>query len=69
MQSRLMSLVETLSNITVGYGIAVLAQVVVFPLFGMHVSLGSNLGIAGIFTCISLIRGYALRRIFNTVGR
>lgn len=66
MQSRLMSLAEALANIAVGYGIAVLTQIAVFPLFGLHASFGDNLVIGGIFTCISLIRGYALRRLFNS---
>ena len=66
MQTRVMSLVEALANIAVGYGIAVLTQIVVFPLFGLHASLGDNLVIGGIFTCISLIRGYVLRRLFNS---
>lgn len=66
MQSRRMSLLESLSNIVVGYGVAVVAQIVMFPLFGLHASLGENLIIGGIFTCISLIRSYALRRLFNS---
>lgn len=36
MQSRWMSLLESLTNIVVGYGIAVLTQIAVFPLFGLH---------------------------------
>lgn len=65
MQSRWMSLVESASNIVVGYCLAVLTQVLVFPLFGLSVSLGENLGIGAVFTVISLIRSFALRRIFN----
>jgi hypothetical protein len=37
----------------------------VFPLFGLTISLGENFGIAGIFTMISLFRSYAVRRLFN----
>jgi hypothetical protein len=33
-QTRLMSLVEALANVFVGYGLAVAAQLPVFPLFG-----------------------------------
>ena len=36
MQSRFMSLVESVSNIVVGYGLAVLTQLLVFPMFGLH---------------------------------
>ncbi len=66
-QSRTMSLVEAIANVAVGYGIAVLAQVVVFPLFGLHASLADNLLIGCVFTGISLVRGYLLRRLFETL--
>jgi hypothetical protein len=65
MQSRWMSFVEAVTNIVVGYGLAVLTQIIVLPLFGLHASLGENLLIGGVFTAISLGRSFALRRIFN----
>lgn len=65
MQSRLMSLVESWANVIVGYGIALLAQIVVFPWFGLTVSIGQNIQIGLIFTVVSLARSYALRRVFN----
>ena len=43
MQSRWMSLIEAVTNIVVGYGLAVLTQIIVFPLFGLHASLSENL--------------------------
>jgi uncharacterized protein (DUF2062 family) len=64
-QSRRMSLVESLANVAVGYGIAVGTQVVVFPLFGIHATLSDNLTIGAIFTLVSIIRSYALRRAFE----
>ena len=66
MQSRWMSFVEAVTNIVVGYGLAVLTQIMVFPLFGLHVSLSDNLLLGSVFTIVSLARGFALRRIFNT---
>jgi hypothetical protein len=68
MQSRFMSFVEAVTNIVVGYGLAVLTQIVVFPLFGLDTSLSENLLIGGAFTVISLIRSYAVRRLFIAVG-
>ena len=65
MQSRWMSLVESVTNIVVGYCLAVLTQVLVFPLFGLSVSLSENLGIGAVFTVVSLVRSFVLRRIFN----
>ena len=68
MQSRWMSLVESVTNIAVGYGIAVLTQIVVFPVVGFDPSLSDNLLIGAAFTAVSLIRSYALRRLFNMIG-
>lgn len=67
MQSRLMSAVEATANVAVGYGIAVMTQVMVFPLFGLNASLIENLILGSIFTIVSLIRSYTLRRMFNAL--
>ena len=67
MQSRLMSAVEAIANVAVGYGIAVITQMMVFPLFGLNASLIENLILGSIFTIVSLIRSYALRRMFNAL--
>ena len=64
-QTRLHSLVEAVANVVIGYGVALSTQVVVFPLFGMRVSLSDNIAIGAIFTVVSLVRTYLLRRLFN----
>ena len=66
-QSRRMSLVEAITNVVVGYGIAVLAQIMVFPLFGLHVALADNMTMGALFTVLSLVRSYSLRRVFETI--
>jgi hypothetical protein len=60
-----MSAVESVANIAIGYGVAVGTQLLVFPVFGLSVDLASNLAIGGIFTVVSLVRSYFLRRLFN----
>jgi len=60
-----MSLVEAIANVAVGYAIAVLTQILVFPIFGLQVSLSNNLTIGAAFTAISLTRSYVLRRLFE----
>lgn len=65
MQSRKMSMVETACNVTIGYIVAVLSQLAIFPFFGIYVSIEDNLLIGVYFTVISIIRGYVLRRVFN----
>lgn len=64
-QSRRMSLIEAVTNVAVGYALAVTTQIVVFPWFGLHPSLGENLALGGVFVGISLLRSYALRRLFE----
>ena len=66
-QSRLMSLVESLANVLVGYGVAVATQMAVFPLFGLAVTVTENLLIGLIFTAVSIVRSYALRRSFEAL--
>ena len=66
-QSRRMSLVEAITNVVVGYGIAVLAQVVMFPLFGLHATLAENMTMGAIFTVVSIARSYSLRRVFEAI--
>jgi hypothetical protein len=61
MQSRRLSLIEAITNVVVGYALAVATQMVVFPWFDLNPSLGENLALGLVFTAISLIRGYALR--------
>lgn len=60
-----MSLVESLANVAVGYGLAVGTQMLVFPLFGLHTTLEQNLTIGAIFTVVSIGRSYCLRRLFE----
>ena len=64
-QSRWLSLIEAITNVAVGYVLAVVTQILVFPWFGIHPSLGENLAIGSVFTGISLLRSYALRRLFE----
>lgn len=64
-QSRLLSAIESVANVAVGYGVALASQIVVFPWFDIHVPLSTNLWIGAWFTVISLVRSYVLRRWFN----
>lgn len=68
-QSRLGSFIESLANVVLGYGVAVGAQILIFPLFGVVIPLSSNLAIGIIFTLVSLVRSYLLRRLFNLLHR
>jgi len=62
-----MSLVESVANVAVGYGIAVLTQILIFPVFGLHTTLAQNLQMGGIFTGVSILRSFLLRRVFEAI--
>lgn len=64
-QPRWQSVLESVANVAAGFGIALGAQLAVFPLFGIHIPLSDNLAIGVIFTGVSLVRSYVLRRVFN----
>ena len=69
MQSRRHSALEAIAGTALGYLVALASQLIVFPMFGIHVPLRSNLGIGAIFTVVSLVRGYAVRRWWNRKQR
>ena len=68
-QTKLMSAVESVANVTVGYGLAVVTQLIVFPWFGYPSVLRDSLAIGLIFTVVSLVRSFVLRRAFEGLRR
>ncbi|EDP62046.1 hypothetical protein BAL199_09630 [alpha proteobacterium BAL199] len=66
-QSRVMSMIEAAMNVVVGYLLAIATQIVVFPWFGIETGLAEHMTIGLAFVGVSLLRGYALRRLFEMV--
>lgn len=64
-QTRLGLLIESLSNVAIGFVVAFISQVVIFPFYDIHISASENLAIGAWFTMISIVRGYCVRRYFN----
>ncbi|WP_314435901.1 DUF7220 family protein [Massilia timonae] len=64
-QTRLGSLIEAIINVLIGFGINFTANMLIFPLFGFHITPGANLALGLIYTVISVVRSYAVRRWFN----
>lgn len=64
-QSRAMSFVEAVVNVILGFGLAVGVQLVVFPPLGIDVSFQDNVFIGAVFTIVSILRSYILRRLFE----
>lgn len=67
MQTRKMSLVESIVNILIGYLINIGVQILVFKYFNLSVPYKENLYIGFIFTVVSLVRSFTLRRLFNKI--
>ena len=66
-QSRRMSLIEAITKVVVGFLVALLTQIIVFPLFDLEVSTGEHLAPGGLFTLASIARSYILRRVFEAI--
>ena len=64
-QSRVGSLVEVSINIFIGYWINFIANLLILPLFGFHITLTDNLLMGLIYTLISVARSYVVRRWFE----
>lgn len=67
-QSRKASAAETLVGVLVGLAVSMVANAIVFPLYDFHPSLLDNAAITLVYTGISLVRGYCLRRAFNRLA-
>ncbi len=66
-QTRMASLIEAATNTVVGYVLAVVTQILVFPIYGIEAEFSAHLGIGVAFVFVSLARSYALRRLFEWV--
>jgi len=65
MQTKIQSLIESISNVLIGYLVSVGSQIIIFPMFNIHIPLSDNFMIGLWFTVVSLIRSYVIRRFFN----
>lgn len=63
-QNRLQSLFEQFENVVIGYVVAVLSQLIIFPYFGIHITFAENLLVSIYFTFISVAKGYLIRRYY-----
>ena len=68
MQSKKQSLIESLTSTTIGIIIGIVLNLTILPIFGYPVSVVDSLWISVIFTAVSIIRGYVVRRWFNSLS-
>jgi hypothetical protein len=66
-QTRLGSAVETMANIVIGFAINWVCNLLILPLFGFDITGTQAFNMGLIFTVISIVRSYALRRFFNSL--
>jgi len=65
-QSRMLSAIESSCNTFSGFIVAMIVwRVFITPYLGIPVSLNTNLKVTGVFTVVSVIRGYIWRRLFS----
>lgn len=56
-----------LANVAVGYGVAVMTQILIFPIFGLHTTLAHNLKMGAASTLVSIARSFVLRQLFEWI--
>lgn len=61
------SLIESIVDVGSGYILAIIIQLVIFPLFGLYPSILDSMGIALIFTIVSIIRSWLWRLVFKKI--
>ncbi len=66
-QTRRASMIEALLNVAIGFGVALATQLILFPIFGIHVRFLDDVLIGICFTAISIVRSYAVRRLFEAL--
>lgn len=65
-QTKLGSFIESWVNVLIGFGINFTANLIILPMFGFStLTVGTNFAIGMIYTVISVVRSYVIRRWFN----
>jgi hypothetical protein len=65
MQTKKQSAVEALMNILLGYSVNFSANMLILPMLGFDISLGQNAFLGILYTIISFLRSYIVRRFYN----
>lgn len=65
MQTKWQSLVESSVQTAVAFGLSTLVQPFILHTEGCHIGYDASMRIAVIFTAISFVRSYTIRRLFN----
>lgn len=66
-QTKQKSLIESVIQTIIGLGTSILIQIILYPMMGIPVTFSQNLIITIVFFTVSIIRGYFVRRIFDSM--
>jgi hypothetical protein len=64
-QHKMDSLFEALTNTAIGFFVSLVTWYFVAAAMNIPVTMSENLIITGVFTVVSICRGYVLRRLFD----
>lgn len=65
-QSKLHSFLEASINVSIGWALSVVVgQLIIYPMFDIPLSLVENMGATAMFTLVSVIKAYYIRRTAN----
>ena len=59
------SLIESIIDVGSGFILAIFIQIYIFPFFGLHPTIMDSIGIALIFTVVSITRSWLWRLAFK----
>ncbi len=65
MQSKKLSIIESVSNTVIGLLTSFVIQIIIYPILNIEVSINQNIIITFVFFISSIIRVYLVRRLFN----
>ena len=66
-QSKFYSFIEACTTVGTGMLVAIAIQLLIFPLYDIHITMFENIQLVVIFTTTSLLRVYIVRRCFNRI--
>lgn len=69
MQTRRLSLIESITQTAIGFIVSLAVQAIIYPLMDIPVTISQNIVITAVFTIVSIIRGYLIRRWYERRAR
>lgn len=66
-QTKQKSFIESVIQTIIGLGTSILIQIIIYPIMGIPVTFSQNLIITIVFFAVSIVRGYFVRRIFDSM--